>query len=54
MKGLPDSAVVGTYKRVKRVAKPRKNNRIKGSHDFKKEGEFLYDLIMASTKFLRK
>lgn len=54
MRGLPDSALYGTYKRAKRVGKPRRNNRIKGSHDFKKEGEFLYDLIMASTKFLRK
>lgn len=41
MRGLPDSAVVGTYKRLHRKPKPK---------SYKAESAFLYDLIMAIGK----
>ena len=43
LKGLVrDSAVVGTYKRLKGVGKPRKNYR-----NYNAESQLLYDLLLA-------
>lgn len=40
MRGLPDSAVVGTYKRMKRVGKPRRRKSRQA------EAELLYDILV--------
>jgi len=48
MRGLPDSAVYGTYKRMKRFGKPR---RVK-SH--KAEADFMYDVFLAILAERRK
>lgn len=42
MRGLPDSAVIGTYKRAKRIGKPR---RVRKSH--KDTADFMLDVFVA-------
>jgi hypothetical protein len=49
MKGLPDSAVVGTYKRAKHYA--HKNGRGGTVAQGKREEEFLYNALFNLTVF---
>jgi len=41
MRGLPDSAVVGTYKRAKRIGKPR---RVRKNHN--DTADFMLDVLV--------
>jgi len=45
MRGLPDSAVVGTYKRLHR--KPKRKS-------YQAESELLYDLLVMATEKFRE
>ena len=47
MRGLPDSAVYGTYKRIKRIGKPRRRK------SRQMEAELLYDIVVLTTKLLK-
>lgn len=47
MRGLPDSAVVGTYKRLHRKPKSRRKS-------YQAESALLYDLLMAMGKPIRE
>jgi len=49
MRGLPDSAVVGTYKRVKRMGKPRKVRRSRQT-----EADIIYALFVEGIKLVKK
>jgi len=40
MRGLPDSAVYGTYKRMKRIGKPRRQK------SRQMEAQLLYDMLV--------
>lgn len=47
MRGLPDSAVIGTYKRAKRIGKPRRRQ------SRQMEAQLLYD-ILVGVKLIKK
>lgn len=47
MRGLPDSAIIGTYKRAKRIGKPRRNK------SRQMEAQLLYD-ILVGVKLIKK
>lgn len=48
MRGLPDSAIYGTYKRVKHIGKPRRRK------SRQMETELLLDIIAFTTKLMTK